>query len=152
MTIVSQDPSTEKVIAPEETVVTIVSQDAPQPLSSPASAQDIAPHSEEIEDIPKMTVALALEPTHVDSADKGKAIAQEDSSMLAKMPEAVGTMSELCKGMEWLVHFSTFMLCAMNNWSPTNSADESPILEPETKEPSSSQGLSNIDLNIALPL
>ena len=68
------------------------------------------------------------------------------------MPEAMGTMSELCKGMEWPVHFSTLMLCAMNGWSPSNPIDDLSNAELETNKAQSSPGCNDIDLNITLPL
>ena len=127
---VEEPSSAGEAIAQPEKILTKVSQDPPLPPSSPASTQDVIPQPEETEDIPKVTVASAPELNLAESTDKGKAIAQEDSSVLAKMLEAVGTMSELCKGMEWPVHFSTLILCAMNDWSPTDPIDDQLISEP----------------------
>ena len=72
--------------------------------------------------------------------------------MISKIPAAVSTMSELCKGMEWPVLFSTLMLYAMNDWSPFDPVDDPLILDSESEEPQSGQGLGSIDLKIALPL
>ena len=68
------------------------------------------------------------------------------------MGQPTETMSDVCKGMEWPVRFSTLMLCALNNWSPWDSTDIPPNAELAQNNAQTCQTSVDIDLNIALPL
>ena len=60
-------------------------------------------------------------------------------------------MTELCKGMEWNYHFSSLILCAMNDWSPSDPLVGSALSDSDKEEPGSSISLGRVDLNVTLP-
>ena len=97
-----------------------------------------------------VTVASLLDQAFAESSDKGKEVVQLPQVLTVSQP--IETMSDVCKGMEWPVHFSTLMLCTLNDWSPWDSTDIPPNAELNQHNAQSSQTSADIDLNIVLPL
>ena len=127
--------------------VTIVSEDLPLPPLPPTPTQDINPQAEVIVDIPVVTMASVSKHTLAETTNRGKTIAQDVSSS-----QPVETKSDLCKGMEWPLRFSTLMLCALDDWSSSDPIDDPPIADLESEALQPSKELNVFDLNIVEPL